>query len=310
MDLASGEPAPTPETIARALNEQGFLFQNRIVGLTWDAHGASKWRPEAFEYPVSIGVLFDETRIDLILRSTVPGQTTWFATLECKRADPRFKTWIFFEKRNRLLGAKAPAFFFSAAEYDATEPGAYQDGFPALQTRVIEIENVTGIPLLSFYLEAKEACPPKPKDGSQAKTPDKLSSTSTIEDAFRQASLGVVGLAPALARAEDHPFRAVPIVVTTAAVFEADYDAADISIDRGMIDAAKLRLTAHPWLAVNYAISDKIAGLRDPEPSAGDVPAIDLGGRLLRTMFVVRANRLMDFLATLRREFAEKNPPA
>jgi hypothetical protein len=38
MDLASGEPAPTPETIARALNEQGFLFQNRIVGLTWDAH--------------------------------------------------------------------------------------------------------------------------------------------------------------------------------------------------------------------------------------------------------------------------------
>lgn len=64
------------------------------------------------------------------------------------------------------------------------------------------------------------------------------------------------------------------------------------------------------WLAFNHAISDKIAGRGDPEPSPGDVPAIDLGGRLLRTMFVVCADKLMDLLTMIRHEFAEKNPQA
>ena len=61
---------------------------------------------------------------------------------------------------------------------------------------------------------------------------------------------------------------------------------------------------------MNYAINDKIAGERaNAAPPEGLLTA-DLGGRLLRTVFVVQAESFMELLTKLRVEFAEKNPQA
>ena len=301
MDATPPIPGPTPATIARALNEQGFLFQNRIVGLAWDERDASKWHPEAFEYPVSIGLFHDETRIDLVLRCTVPATSAWYITVEAKRSHPDYKAWVFFERRSRLLGLEKSEFSFQAADYQRPDPRKFYDGLPPLQSRVMRIGNATEIPVFAYYVEARE---------NQKNKQSSNSATTKIEEAFLQVTLGVIGLSGVLRGCRQQPFRIVPVVVTTAEIFAADYLAEDVDQRKGMIDPAKLKLQSLPWVAVNYAINDKIAGERaNAAPPEGLLTA-DLGGRLLRTVFVVQAESFMELLTKLRVEFAEKNPQA
>src|SRR5882762_7264080 len=99
MTAPSSQPnASTPEqTVAAALNEQGFLLaqlvREKIRGaLPGEKDVQTVWKILVKEYPVTA---FDDsqTRIDLVL-----SHAPYFLSIECKRPHPKYKRWVFFNK--------------------------------------------------------------------------------------------------------------------------------------------------------------------------------------------------------------------
>ena len=85
---------PTPERFAQAMNEHGYLLQQRIQhklkGLSQNQDFI--WSVEASEFPIAtyVGV---ETKIDLVLRWKHSDDMK--VSVECKRAYK--KPWLFWD---------------------------------------------------------------------------------------------------------------------------------------------------------------------------------------------------------------------
>src|SRR5438874_110600 len=101
--IMSNPPLPQPtqaEMVATALNEQGFLFAQVVrEKITFDRPGAGQpqtaWSCLAEEFAVTAAD-GSQTRIDLLLRHH--RETGNFLTVECKRNNPLYKQWIFFDR--------------------------------------------------------------------------------------------------------------------------------------------------------------------------------------------------------------------
>ena len=285
-------PKDTPDKLSkddiarRALNEHGFIFQNRISDL-FLAEKSGNWRIAATELPVSLGPLHDETRVDIVLeRHSSVANATWHIAVECKRALPDFKTWLFFDDTPRVQQVPAHCLFMQAATLASSWDG---NGEPPLTKRVIQYELPQNLPLplFNFYLEARENAPSR--GGG-------VSSTKTIEDAFYQVTLGTVGLSRKLPRIQKSEFRVVPVVVTTAEIFAADFAPAQVSVARGEIASEDLKLRPLDWLCVNYSVSDKVAAFAALTTHPGRSLSDQLSQHSLRSVFVVRAPQLKNFL--------------
>src|SRR4051812_34297767 len=99
--MSDDPPKLTSEEIAAAaLNEQGFLLQqvlrekltNKIQG---DGDNQSTWTYVANEYAVTAED-GSQTRIDLVLQHGHGSKI--FLCVECKRAHPDYKRWLFFDR--------------------------------------------------------------------------------------------------------------------------------------------------------------------------------------------------------------------
>ena len=276
------------ETVTRALNEHGFLFQDRITEL-FAGKNPTKWIIEATEFPVSLvsQAVHEETRIDLVLKRRVRAHNVdWHIPVECKRANPDYKTWVFFNQRPRIENDSGGSLYIQAGELVG---GWDRKGDVPLQKFVTQFSppEPADVPTFTYYLETREN--PPSKAGSSA-------STKTLEDAFNQVTLGLIGLGRQLHRSQHFSFRIVPVVVTTAEVFVADFNIGDVSLQRGEISRANLKLRPLDWLVVNYAISDVISQFaeltRDPARTLGE----HLSTFVLRSIFVVRADKMEAFL--------------
>lgn len=276
------------ETVCRALNEHGFLFQERIAEL-FTGQAKTKWKVSATEFPVSLlsHAVHEETRIDLVLeRHVATHNVDWHLPIECKRANPDYKTWLFFNERPRVDDPAGRSLYIQAGYLSG---GWNHQGEVPLLKYVTQFAppKAAAVPTFTYYLEVREN-PPNRAGGS--------ASTKTLEEAFNQVTMGAVGLGRQLHRLQKFNFRVVPVVVTTAEVFAADFQAGNVSLQRGELVPANLKLRPLDWLVVNYAISDTMSQFAALTSNQGRTLGEQLSTFLLRSIFVVRAEKLEEFL--------------
>lgn len=294
MSKAPLPPLSAEEIVAQALNEQGYLLHHRILA---EIHTASRkdqwddtWAVEAFEVPVSLPN-HDETRIDIVLKHKKPG-TPWWLTVECKRAAPNYKRWVFFAQNQIGRGPSPNNYYIENAKLT----GMWDHGVePAMMHA---LENRGAVPSCPVYDFAVEAIL------NRAENPKRVSATDTIEDALHQVTLGQAGLALKLRTAHESTINLVPIVVTTADILSAEFDSGSVSLSHGLIDAKDIKLQSRKWLAVNHRVSDIICQFSrfsaPTKQSVGDY----VRSWQVRTVFIVQAEHVLEFLAWLDKHFA------
>ena len=291
------ESAMTPqEVVCAALNEQGYLFQHKIVQVLQPPAGQENpkhgWYVEASEVPVSLPN-GDETRIDIVLRHRQnQPDNPWHVVVECKRAAREYKRWVFFSDVKYARGPSPTSYY---TEHARLARGWNYQGEPDM-AHFIELTGATGeCPIFDFGVEARI----EPPSNQNKRT----SATDAIEDAFRQVTLGQTGLANTLRRAHMLMIRLIPVVVTTAELMSAHFDAAKISLDGGKIEPKDLKLEPRKWLAMNYHISDVVSQFSGLNTNLTASIAQHLGSRQVRTVFVVQAEHLQPFLEWLEKYF-------
>jgi hypothetical protein len=284
------------EIAAQALNEQGYLLHHRILDTI---HSASRndqwgdsWAVEAFEVPVSLPN-HDQTRIDIVLKHKKQG-TPWWLVVECKRAAPEYKRWIFFGQNQIGRGPSPNNYYIENAKLagswnNSTEPE------PKMMHSLDHRAAAVDCPVYDFGVEAKL---------NRAENSKRVSATDTIEDALHQVTLGQTGLALKLRAAHELTINLVSIVVTTADIVSAEFDCGKVSLSNGFIDSKEIKLQPRKWLAVNHRASDVICQFSRfstlKQTSIGD----HVRSWQVRTVFVVQAEHVLEFLAWLDKHFA------
>jgi hypothetical protein len=266
---------------ADALNEQGFLFQQKIReaiqnGIDFTKQAAQPWKILANEYPVTAAD-GSQTRIDLLLNHIT--QRNVFICLECKRSNPKYKTWLFFDKDH----ARSQPF---------VEQRKFQSGTGSLDaTYKHEISRTvdSNVPIFNYYLEA----------GLKRGT-ERASNTDRIEQAFRQVIEGSSGLMEKMSLYEETNARSfcrsIPVVVTTAQLFEADFEASKIPLETGMIEPSSINLISHNFCAVNYHADDSLSIKSDDSNYRKEDAVSDMNFFQIRTVFIVHAAAINNFL--------------
>jgi hypothetical protein len=276
----------TSEQAAAALNEHGFLLQQavrkRIEGYTENSVDfAIRWQLEAYEYPVQAPDK-SETIIDILLKS---GST--YLCLECKRPNADYKHWLFFESSS-VHGISASYIFFEAStrNFDNIGVRRHLDRLPPHK-----------IATFKHFLEVSLTQPAKEgkvnKNKEQAGK-EKLARTDGLHAALRQAITGTSGLASKLV-ATGATGRAVPVIVTTAQLYEARYPVDSIEGETGTVVHSNLSLNQHPFVAVQYSAPEAL-GLTALSQHERAVGINDLINSILRTVYIVRVHKMNDFL--------------
>jgi hypothetical protein len=281
--------ASPSEIVAAALNEQGFLFQHRIIEelaqLGVQKQNPHNWLVESTEVPVSLPNEA-ETRIDIVLRHQGRHNSPWYGVVECKRLSKEYKRWVFFSEAK---GREPSSANYYVERADLCGTWDHQGAAP-MSHYVDQIRAPHTCRAFQFYVEARLDRP------GTGKT---VSATTAIEDAFQQVTLGQAGLAHRLRFTNVLAFRLLPIVVTTAEIVAAEYDSSKISLAHGRIESADLQLGTKGWVAVNYRINDVICEHSGLTTSHSQDIAADVTSRQVRTIFVVQAARLHEFLSWL-----------
>lgn len=243
------------------------------------------WQPAAVEFPISFGLPGTfESRIDVVLTDTRDPSGPWHLVVECKRSHPDYKQWIFFDQKGRVTKSEGDGLFIQRADF--TGSWNHQGKVP-LTKRIDRVPAPKDCPVFNFYLETRL---------NPGRRDQRASATEAIEQAFRQVGVGVVGLGRVLHDMNLYHFRFLPLVVTTADIASAKFDAQSVSLSHGKIEPKDLTLERRPWVAVNYRIDESVSRFAEMTGGLGRDVSEALMYRYLRTMFVVRAAHLREFL--------------
>jgi len=289
LNQNSEDPLTPQQIVAQALNEQGYLFHHKVIHVLRPSSGAKHdWFVEASEVPVSLPN-GDETRVDIVLRHRPKDpENPWRVVMECKRATRDYKRWVFFADAKNTSGPSPGCYYTEHAHLRSSWDG---QGEPVMSHFAQPVAASPECPVFDFGVETK------------LNRDKKSSATEAIEDSFRQVSLGQAGLAFKLRRACALNIRLIPVVVTTAELMSAHFDADKISLDRGMIDSKDLTLEPRKWLAVNYRISDVVSQFSGFSANQTTSIAAQLISHQVRTVFVTQAEHLQSFLEWLEKYF-------
>jgi len=267
------------------LNEHGFIFQEKCAEELRKNVGTTGWRVVATEYPVETVV--KSTRIDVVLINTrTANNYRIFAVVECKRVNPNRGYWLFgkpssYSNRQALImGIRAG--HSTGEKYSIKYSQENRD----LDIHSHLIDN--------WWLQIakgskqKSDCTPQP-----------------IEDSFLQACVGVSGIAieedsNLKKDRKDCSVLFIPVIITTAPLYYAEYDLKNVDLASGYIDRDKVffgprneKPAELEWLQVNYPIS-----------SNGDSKTSPLSGlreNYQRSIFVVNSkpNNIVEFFSRL-----------
>jgi hypothetical protein len=290
------ESAMTPEeVVCAALNEQGYLLHHKLVKVLQPSAGHEnfkhEWYVEASEVPVSLPN-GDETRVDIVLRhrQSQP-ENPWHLAVECKRAARDYKRWVFFSD---IQYGQGPSPFNYYTEHARLRNGWNHQGDPDLSHYLLATAATNDCPAFDFGIEVRTEPPSRDK---------RASATTAIEDSLHQVTLGQTGLANTLRRAHMLFFHLIPVVVTTAELMSAHFDASKISLNDGKIAPQDLKLEPRKWLAVNFRISDVVSQLSGLDYNRNKSIAQHIASRQVRTVFIVQAQHLQSFLVWLEKLF-------
>jgi hypothetical protein len=250
------------------------LFKDWTAGRVFTAHR---------EYPYSYGthpVIISGT-VDVLAETSIGnGDTVLILPVECKKADPKLKHWVFEPHRPTSIHDK-PYFMFTK---DGENSFKQSYNLPNLGYNTQDdYENCVNV------FEFNEA------SGALSRNADKaLRAFFAIKQA-NEAVPGILEKIPVLSRRPAARNYIIPIVVTTANLWVTQYDPQDISKETGEIDATKLDLIPKDWLLYHYplAFHEQTRGSLIGSTN-GDIIRPDK-----RPTFVVNSLKLQDFVTNL-----------
>ncbi|MDY6893373.1 MAG: hypothetical protein SVO26_06645 [Chloroflexota bacterium] len=254
----------------------------------------------ASEYPVSLQD--QDTRIDIVLRSKISSEPELYALVECKRADPSYVSWIF--------GASGLPSENACSTLGIVCRETRSTGLPSINPLLEPLSFKMTLDNAKSWLEATK------KSGGRISTPPnkekpsgRTSTPQNIENAFGQALRGIGGFAQEQCdqRRKNHiPFETyfIPIVITTASLYVAEYELTDIDLSDGKISKDKVffgpkgQPIEKKWVLVEYSAGENIAPKSIPEYYHSVDPA-ELQKYKIRSIFVVNSKSLVSFFSKL-----------
>jgi hypothetical protein len=277
------------DLLFNAINEQGYLFREACEQALKNKEGTTGWEVKASEYPVSLQG--QDTRVDIILRSKTSSSPELYALVECKRADPTYIYWIFGAPGLPFGNALCSKLGIECRETRSDHPYQYSSFVKCLHFNLF----IYGA---ESWLEARK--------GSDKR----ISTPQSIENAFVQVLKGVGGLAQEQIdqRHKGHDlFKTffVPIVVTTASLYVANYETRDVDLSIGRIAKDKVRFGSEgqpaeeiDYVLIDYGVGENVAPKPIPEGYHGVDPA-ELRKYKTRSIFVVNSKSLVLFFSKL-----------
>jgi hypothetical protein len=267
------------DLIASALNEQGYLFaqvvREEFLNRPHGSQHQDEWKWVTMEYAVTAGD-GSQTRIDHVLQ-----RGNCHLIMECKRANPAFKKWVFFDRvSERQMFVETAQCIRYNSEIKSPTHG------------ITSFTNFNGCPVFNYYLEVAAERPSGNNRGNQ-----RWSASDTIENAFQQVVKGQSGLmAKSLSFRDTVSFQAIPVVVTTAELYAVDYDIKKVSLRDGTLDADVLKASLLDFCAVNFHGNDNLSAKSKWNSEEPWNLQHDVSRFQMRTVFVVRARALNQFL--------------
>lgn len=272
------------ELLFNALNEQGYLFQEACAHVLRKDERTTGWEVRACEYPVSLQG--QDTKIDIVLASG-----SLYALVECKRADPSYVYWVFGAAGPPCGDALCSTLGLECRETWSDRPYKVNHIVEQLHFGIVTDRAIS-------WLEAKRA------SDRRASTPQ------NIENAFGQVLKGVGGfalehLAQRRKSAQVFKTRFVPVVITTASLFVANYEPKDIDLSTGKIGKDKILFGPNgqpaeevEWVLVDYGVGENVAQKPIPENYHAVDPA-ELQKHKVRSIFVVNSKSIIPFFSSL-----------
>jgi len=218
------------EKLKNSLNETGFFLQKKIEEILKDSKTAGwalKYCDRPFAYPPRNGpIKGSEGRVDIIAEKMCSAGLG-YSFIECKRANPEYCDWVFFPAYEQRQ------FFYSLHNKKSVGCGS------------IRISDFHDSVLCDIGVGIKE----KGTDRGNRKVAD----ANEIEKVCEQTchALVGVGVTDLSLRSNDH-LQFFPLVITTANLFIAEYDAENIDISNGKIATVNLQLKSVDWIYFNY----------------------------------------------------------
>lgn len=268
-------------------NETGFPFQQWCLETIrnfdqeyggWRYKAVSEW---PFTYPPSSGPLLGvHSTVDIVAIRVVSGiseKTLLFLVIQCKRANNSIKNWIFLKENKD----KHPVFIFSDVDEELNEK--------KFITRHLTFPDL-GYPAVASF----DYC------NNVIEVNDKFSSVNRNQEekvykAIRQANLGIYALENKIPKYIENlttdisldsfrHFIFLPVVVTTANLYMADFDYKNVN--RGDISHQDVKYEEKKWLTYEFPLPDFIGyGKVEPRVSIEK-----------RTTFIVNDRAFVDFL--------------
>lgn len=277
---SGGQNSIGPKEATEALNEQGFLFAQVVRDLV--ANRIEKtvsqdlWHFVEQEYPVT-STDGAQTRIDIILCHHQVKNV--FLCMECKRPNRKYKSWLFFDR----LPNDSPLHLETV---DRFTPQATAGRNPP-QHKIDHKLAKSSCDVFNYYLEA-----------AIKRNSDNASSTDTIERAMRQLVAAQTGLISKLGTFTTplNYFRSIPVLVTSAQLFEAEFPNERIDRANGTIEETDLKLKPLEFCAVNYHADDSLSLGSLWQTKRKDDIKTDISYFQTRTVFIAQASALDNFL--------------
>lgn len=277
------------ELLLNALNEQGFIFQEACKHCLEEVQ--TGWKVKAFEYPVSLQG--NDTRVDIVLRNSDSDSPELWALIECKRANPEYVYWLFGSPGLPSVDASCSALGFSCPSVRSDEP-----------FRIRKLVEPLHFGISTYAAKSWMEVKRNPKK-------ERTSNTENIEKAFAQVLTGTAGFA------EEHleqrckhkaTFKTffIPIVITTATLYVAEYKPEDVNLETGTISQEKVHLGPNgqppeelEWMLIDYGAGENVAPSIIPE----DYMCLDPGKLQeeykTRSIFVVNSKSITSFFSKL-----------
>lgn len=277
------------DLLFNSLNEQGYLFQEACK-YELD-HNATGWSVRAYEYPVSIQK--QDTKVDIVLSSSRNPER--FALAECKRTNPFYASWLFgVPDLNITYSPHCSVLWLGCNPVSSNSPM-----HPTISLSSLEVDVPTYV--AQSWLEVKKG---------KSQPQERNSTPQNIENAFSQVLKGISGFAQEQCEQRvkgNTSFSTflIPVVVTTASLYMANYKPDNISITTGKIEKEKVLFSTKgqqpeelKWILVYYGAGENVAPSAIPSNFVGTDPKYILVNKL-RSIFVVNSKHLVEFFQKL-----------
>lgn len=313
------------ERMTHALNVEGIFFQSKCAKEVEKAGFELRFMEYPVSYPKNKPIEKTvESTLDIFAEKIANphfDSKKWAINLliECKKANPKFKDWVFFKKIKTHLGTDE--LLLNATMLKNIKRGKHwkinfdkivtKEPFQYFEQNYISVPPDIKNPIrqsLDICYDGREL------KGDYEKKNAWKSSTERIQSACMQIS---IALRSFMFETFQYQFKLffekmdpddinyyIPIIITTANLFTVDYKIKDIDLGKGEIEESKPKFDSVPWLVYEYPLESylqlKTEGLWDYHLSDREKT------RKLH-IFIVNSKALLKFLSLITPENLEAN---